>query len=344
MSSGIYVTSYHINVKVGDAAIHLVIKGSSGNEEVLRAVLIDGGSSKRNDILGKDNALKRMIDRLSKLYGTVLAFDTIVISHWDEDHYGGLVDLLRADMVKAVESNEQPSKVLTYLKWKRENNEEVPETYLYCPNEASGGVSVNGLPRFFRRGPDPTTGIFVQVCTDKDAKKDTGSWKSFARLRSAEKASDLYTVLGTNFFANKELTNNPGKVTPAELMVKNPPESGWPGMYCIGVKNKTFEMSKPPRIIPEGVTKTNQWSITCVILWPSAGGGPPKCSHYSAGDADEKREAEYMEWLQVGGITSMTNMKLSHHGSRSSTPLTSNQLFPVNIIISNPTGYYFHPG
>ena len=341
MSASIYVTSYHINVKVGDAAIHLVIKGSGGQEEILRAVLIDGGSSKRNAILGKDNALKRMIDRLSTLYGTVLAFDTIVISHWDEDHYGGLVDLLRADMKRAVETSVQPSKVLTYLKWKTENNEEVPETYMYCPNEAGKGV--NGLPESFRRGPEPTTGIFVQVCTDDDPSKDKGSWRSFARLRSAEKTGDLYTVLGANFFTNTELPNNPGKITPAELVAKNPPPLGWPGMYCIGVKNTTFEMNKPPRIIREGVTKTNQWSITCVILWPNAG-SPPKCSHYSAGDADELRESTYMEWLQAGGIAGMTNMKLSHHGSRSSTPLTSNQLSPVNIIISNPTGLYFHPG
>lgn len=136
---------------------------------------------------------------------------------------------------------------------------------------------------------------------------------------------------------------------PADLLKTNPPEDpedGRPGMYCIGVMEQTFPYaSKLPMIIPEGVTKTNKVSIAAMIMWDNGAGKPPRCSHYFAGDASDRPEAEFVAWLKAGDVTRVTSAKLSHHGSRSSTPLTMLETFqPSNIIISNPNGRYFHPG
>ncbi|KAI1872499.1 hypothetical protein JX265_005379 [Neoarthrinium moseri] len=343
------VDSHHVSVKVGDCAVHLLVKNSGKkNQEVWGAVLVDGGTSSLNpNLVSSKNAIESITAKLSKLYRLKqLNYETIVVSHWDEDHYGGLVDLIYKDALKAENDKKKLYEVMDYLMWKDEGGEKVPGTYFYCPNEKESHSStgktktLNGLPARFRRN-----GIYIEVCTDADPDRSTGDWYPFAILKSAE--DNLYDVLGVNFFENKGLKPPVGPLTPVQLVNSNPPgEAGWPGMYCIGVKNQTFKQPKSsgiPEIVPEGVTKTNQFSIAQVILWPD-GTNPPKCSHYSAGDADEKRERLYMAWLYSQGVKRITNMKLSHHGSRSSSPQETPMFQPVNIVISNPTGSYFHPG
>ena len=351
------VESHHASVKVGDCAIHMLVKIYEERDkpiqrEAQRAVLIDGGTSSVNpQLTACKNAVESLVNKLTILYQLKpLKLHTVVVSHWDEDHYGGLEDLIWKDMLKVVTENKKPSEVLTYLLWETIGTTEIPKTYFYCPNEAetrskSGKTkSLNGLSPHFRRGTGPNA-AFIEVCTDKkpDPNKITGTWKPFAILRSAELSNNLFNCLGANFFENTLLASNPGKTTPAQLMQKNPPGTlGWPGMYCIGTMNQTFS-SGGVDIVPEGVTKTNQYSIAAVILWGNSD-NPPRCSHYFAGDADDARETMYLSWLSTGGVKKTTSMKLSHHGSRSSTPRMAYDFGPTNIIISNPTGLYFHPG
>jgi hypothetical protein len=105
----------------------------------------------------------------------------------------------------------------------------------------------------------------------------------------------------------------------------------------------------PWGVVPENPTTTNCFSIAAMILWPSG-----RCSHYFAGDADEESEENFLTWFSGGKpydpSVRIVSMKASHHGSRSSTPVAGHYWYdnffsflPKNIIISNPSGRYFHP-
>ncbi|KAI5358084.1 putative ribonuclease Z/Hydroxyacylglutathione hydrolase [Septoria linicola] len=101
---------YHINVEgKGDAAVHLLIHQDRAFTKpfVLRAVLIDGGLS-----TGAER-IKAVLKKIGPLYDFDAQqggrtsdadqllwppFDSIVITHWDEDHYAGVVQLLHDDL------------------------------------------------------------------------------------------------------------------------------------------------------------------------------------------------------------------------------------------------------
>ncbi|KAJ8122927.1 hypothetical protein ONZ43_g1001 [Nemania bipapillata] len=106
------IHSFHISVPVGDAAIHLLCDttpAQGGKPEVHSAVLIDGGKPQEKGA----EAIKGVIRYVNDKYAFTesfadpfapegaqppfprsLRFDSIVITHWDEDHYLGVLGLL----------------------------------------------------------------------------------------------------------------------------------------------------------------------------------------------------------------------------------------------------------
>jgi hypothetical protein len=97
----IKVHTYHINIDVGDSAIHLLIDEAIVPPSILRAVLIDGGVPG----VVACNQIKSVIRRIEARYSfdpngqpdpthRSLRFDSVVITHWDRDHYGGVIALL----------------------------------------------------------------------------------------------------------------------------------------------------------------------------------------------------------------------------------------------------------
>ncbi|KAK6524174.1 hypothetical protein TWF694_005834 [Orbilia ellipsospora] len=365
-----FVESHHINVKVGDCAIHLLLKSGIPPLEVHAAVLIDGGTASRKipglDVIAVsyDSPITRMVTFFNKSgrykfpnATNTLQFDTIVMSHWDEDHHGGLVNTLIEDAQAAINSGTN----ISYLKWSTASPPQ-PLTVFYCPNvkstKGSGANKLNGLPGRLSRTPGPPE--LIQVAVPIKSKKVN---YPFAQVKYADGAYDattnphpVWNVLGVNFFNNVK-SNNPGDpAKPQDLLKNNPPNStqpadGRPGMYCIGVLETTFDLPGIVGIVPSsGVTKTNRVSIAAAIMWPSKvnADSPPRCSHYFAGDLEDNFEQKVVNWLIKGGIERFTSMKLSHHGSHSSTPMNLvtgmlGNLAPMNIIASNPNGGYFHP-
>ena len=337
------VESHHVNVDIGDCAVHILCESDAASGKTVKsAVLIDGGTSSPSD-----NAPRNIINKLTVLYklSKKLTLQTIIVTHWDEDHYGGLRDLISQDMKKAIKDGLSPSKGLDYLLWDPANG--TPQTYFYCPNENVTKLLKKGLAGGFRRGTKPNE-QYIEVCVSEEPQGEI--WKPFAILRSAD--NDVYTVLGVNFFSNNKLSSRPGAITPAGLLRLHNLEPGTPGMFCIGVKYQTFGV-EPPKIIRESGSETNQSSIAAAILWaPQVSDTKPvKCSHYFAGDADDDREKRYLGWLgqsdaqsEKDKVTQISNIKLSHHGSRTSTPLPIVNFKPKNIVVSNPKGRYIHPG
>jgi len=97
------VHSIHINVGQGDSAIHLLVQpvpGEPGRYKVEGACLIDGGDK------GNGNRIKDAIAYIKHKYdvgnyevvGTdKMCFDSVVITHWDMDHYTGIEELIEAE-------------------------------------------------------------------------------------------------------------------------------------------------------------------------------------------------------------------------------------------------------
>ncbi|KAF3906714.1 hypothetical protein AA313_de0200109 [Arthrobotrys entomopaga] len=376
------VESHHVNVKVGDCAVHLLVNEGTSPREVHAAVLIDGGTASWK-IPGLDVIavpLESPITRIIEFFNTsgrykfmnaanTLQFDTIVMSHWDEDHHGGMVGTLIQDFqaAKQAQNPTDPEKPVTisYLKW---TTDKKPLTMFYCPNvkseKGSGAKKLNGLPvRLKIPKPDLGDPALIEIVVPWPIGSKTKKNFPFAQAKYADGDEDptsnpypVWNVLGVNFFNNVKCGNPDTPMKPQDLLKNNPPNStqaadGRPGMYCIGVLQKTFALPGVVDIVPSsGVTKTNRVSIAAAILWPSkvSADSPPRCSHYFAGDLEDNFEQQVINWLVKGGITRFTSMKLSHHGSHSSTPMNLvenmvGNLAPMNIIASNPSGGYFHP-
>ncbi|GIZ45483.1 hypothetical protein CKM354_000864800 [Cercospora kikuchii] len=118
------VDVYHVNVEgKGDAAIHLLIVQDRAFLKpcVLRAVLIDGGTAS-----GAERIQAVLRDKIGKLYdfdrtqggrtaiGEQLEwppFDSMVITHWDDDHYSGVMELVHADLSSQYASIARPAPI-----------------------------------------------------------------------------------------------------------------------------------------------------------------------------------------------------------------------------------------
>jgi hypothetical protein len=100
------IYSFHININVGDSAIHLLVDESTAIPTIKKAVLIDGGLMGQHyqrideviDWINNEARARGYQFDPTEHFGDppTLRFDAIVITHWDRDHWGGVRDLLNA--------------------------------------------------------------------------------------------------------------------------------------------------------------------------------------------------------------------------------------------------------
>jgi len=138
------VDSFHINVFLGDSAIHLRVQLTSKNgtryakRRILNAVLIDGGHNRKLGLERLQLTLETIKTKYVNAAGnpfTFLQFDSVVITHWDQDHYQGLLSLLDAnynDPAKIDNSGNVLSHKCDYFKYDQTGNG-APQTTLYVP-------------------------------------------------------------------------------------------------------------------------------------------------------------------------------------------------------------------
>lgn len=337
MGSQWRVDSHHVNVGNGDCSIHVLVYLP---DRAFKCVLLDGGSAWMSIDPGtganSQNPIRNMLAYLDTAYRWInnrCQFDTVVLSHWDEDHYGNLL--------KTIKEDASPRTTIPYLKY---DNNNAPATFFYAPNWLAG-YRLNGAFWAYIRERNG----FAEINKDYVPRGETQSytWVPFCILRNPER--QLNNVLGAEFFTNNLCTQPLNQINNLRALVDaNKPQMPAPAttympcMYCVGVYQTT--LGRPPaEVILEDPTRTNRVSIVCIVYWADTG----RISHYLAGDADQVTEGNVLRWIVNGGQWGrMTSVKLSHHGSRSSTPITPSLLRvarPRTVVLSIPSGMHIHP-
>ncbi|KIV83365.1 hypothetical protein PV11_05397 [Exophiala sideris] len=350
----IEVHSYHINVGAGDCAVHLLVKKQSGNGRpvnpnkrgnILSAVLIDGGKSGVVDL-----QVLPVFEHIEQTYlfedgQTTLRFDAIIITHWDNDHYGGVLGMIWDDLAEKL-----PLSAATQCRYMKYNGADAT-TRLYTP--------------YWDRG-DST--LAVSLKSGKQHKVDTAANLNlrnnqyyFGMTIDSQNAPFLCllnygapNVIGVNFFdgSTMKLGADWTKITTVSILVdpsnRTPPLwKSAPGLYgisCDGqvvgwVRPAKLSVGKPHHVglIPTSHSASNQSSIGALVIWHDG-----TVSHYTAGDAEEDTETPIIQFIQRSNARLLA-MKLSHHGAVYSTPVDMiSTLDPDHIICSAGTQYY-HP-
>lgn len=362
------VDSYHVTVGTGDCSIHLLICKTNplGGYTVLSAVIIDGGTGGRSEA-AYPNPIDKTIQWIQDNYipshaleGGILKFSAVVITHWDKDHYGGLLKYFYSDVQGKPSTYQHPN-----LYWANGN----PGTYLYAPYwsrfydpHGVNPLGANGAPLWLAVEPRPNVEEWaVMMLSAKEFLFSTRVPLFLLRTPNNEfGCPEDRKALGVNLFTNSFIqgggyanvntldsllqANGPGYIDTDGNLQR---DGRAPGLYCIAAKRRILGSGQQPWIPnpPDSRTPStkNQSSIVVVVLWNrDTGATQPRVSHYLAGDAD----AAFETLLQQSLLKDVTikSIKMSHHGSRHSSPLEMVHAYaPTNIIVSNPESGYPHP-
>ena len=355
------VDSLHIALGVvGDSAIHLLVqeKPPNGPDVVQWAMLVDGGDSGgevqiRNTIGWIERTKRYDLTQISAATSPKLLFNAVVVTHWDKDHWTGLLNSIKNDLARQAADGTTPEDMkVSYFRYGNSPMKD-PQTILYCPEE---GFLSKTIPRFAQK---PTTAVAVDahfVFGKKAGQTAENICK--IRMEPRKKIADANTILGTDLIRDSDIAPNLLKniKSPSALVQAHPTDSKQrPGIYVVGVStrvigtdpafddekvsNKFFHAPNGVGVIDENKpgTPTNKSSIACMIIWPST---PPRLSHYFAGDLHWQEEKTIMAWTGTTGKRdvlggSVSSMKFSHHGAKSSSPCIMLDTFnPYNLIAS----------
>lgn len=386
------VDSIHINVGAGDSAIHLLLQVSGsytppGSKTpisydknlggiVLSAVLVDGG---RGSVLSLDQYyLLQSIPKMYQLPGGDLQFDSIVLTHWDIDHYGGLWKTIKLNL--DTESRAKADQC-SFMKYADAKGRDHPLTTLYAPYWVYSQSKVPGQYKGYTSsqigmtvpegdsGRSPTEGFLT-----------VGTYENVCNVKVG-----FENLIGRDFFGSQEKSGLKKGVSFSniknvdDLLAKDNRDQGVtrPGLYCVAADNQVIgfpegradqnplgsklnpfgvleapmgfveELRPLPNVVDENHSESNRSSIICFVIWDEnrpAGPGVGRIRHYSGGDAEWQNEVLVTRWTGTNGTTlRVPAMKLSHHGAATSTPLSMLTDFNPDTIIASCGHRYTHP-
>ncbi|KAL6413187.1 hypothetical protein AUP68_02688 [Ilyonectria robusta] len=318
------VKSYFINVGTGDSSVHLLLDGAGGVES---AVLIDGGKSAAQQVV------QGAIHHIRQMSYPNFLFTTIVVSHWDDDHYAGLLALLYNDWI----FNNGASSYIA------------PGATFYCPLRAADREMADEKYRVHSNidGPDDSleflspTQQWIKVC-----KAMTGTF-----------------CLGHDLFARKHIEigdndrNTTQRTWPCTLLnVYTQSQTLLAGQkpifFVYGIDNTSYgapgDWDIPNQAIRTSDQYKNESSIMALIMWPRTVHTPHiRISLFTGGDAPQAQEQIMLDWIegpnpdQKNNVT-ISAVKASHHGSHHSTP-EGIFLHRLQLYIISAGRHYGHP-
>lgn len=330
MATTTIVESYHINVGLGDSAIH-VLSQAAGNKQIAKsAVLIDGG-------LARDAATRNIaktIENIEEFYSNLgptkpLKFRSIVITHWDADHWRGINRLLQLELA---EGGKFKNGRYSRFYYDGDGTNEFGTT-VYAPTMWNG-------PKSQKNGE----GITI-----------TGNNKEcFFSFNGVKMANAMVgsSIIGCDFFTNEKPSKKEySYIDTFEDLLGNKPTREV-GMYCVASDLNVIGLVKRKRrtglklidtLFNQLPTKTNQQSIAAIILWKNG-----HVSHYFAGDLDFWGEVLIAEWLENNLVANktpynLTCVKSSHHGARNSNPPKLYLVTKPKHVIFSSADHYGHP-
>jgi hypothetical protein len=348
------VHSYHLNVGQGDAAVHLLLQQNIRRFDVKAAVLIDGGDAIGFPVLKKGIETIRKDSRYIFPKGTpknYIEFDSIVVTHWDSDHYVGLQKLLIADY-----QQQDPGPGITpgrkqirsnYMKYNPDDDSQ-PLTTLYVPYweaiESSFVGQSAARPLGWRKKK-----FFDILEIEVQFPDEPPVWvMQVAKICSTTGKNDNRKkgIIGRNLFLRdgrclrakrtiEEITN-PG------LLLSAPPQPL--GLYCIGSDGQFIgkPRSKDFFVIDDSSKNTlvNKASIMCVIV-----SGLGTVLHYFGGDVAFESEQHIAPWagFTLSNPGRLPAMKLGHHGASSSSPESLLNVMRPDFLVASCGEEYGHP-
>ncbi|RBQ66858.1 hypothetical protein FVER14953_13018 [Fusarium verticillioides] len=319
------VANYQIPVPLGDCSAHFLIerKGVNG-QQVKKAFLMDGGTN-----AGGYYAWVQILKGLRHIdleLGTKWKFDNWVVTHWDEDHYRGVRDLLSTDLelfrfVQKGEGDptgrtppstfakqyfcEEPWLLCGALDRAMFINRKKELDYKYLePFMTHSGLTLH---------PNPALQGLPKKSYTLDA-QTSRSWIEEAGLRCIT----TQPLVGIDLFTRTRQFNSDGKPCSAETDIDStwrnkPAQSTAQPRFCvIGADGYGIGIGDGGRFVKE--PSRNETSILAILYWPDN----LRCSYYTGGDGSpDMAKGIVKEWLskhfQRGGQVDL--MKLDHHGS-----------------------------
>lgn len=322
----------------------------------------DGSPSAENAAAIIEESLKVIGTRYDQASSPVIKFDAWIVTHWDNDHWAGSLQMFQRDMGAHGRSN----------RMKYEGRK--PLTHLYCPNWA-------GLPKYAAVPDDPKGDLLKKrpihlLIKDDDKpnfKEEDGTGQVYFRAHFQDDYPLCIAkwghreLLGVDFFtgdspwhyleqgndlsadhARQDILSTVNKMKNVVHMANNRDTTD-PRFVCIGVGGfvcgaRLDENALRAALATKKMTPDDTWanmsSIMSVLYFPEA----KHLSLYWGGDSITPIERPLAKSKFFDGYECSV-AKWSHHGGRHSSPEELwARIKPKNCVVSpNRTGKYLHP-
>jgi ribonuclease BN (tRNA processing enzyme) len=329
-----FVESYHINVGLGDSAIHVLATEGNGpqNPNLVAAVLVDGGLARDAAALNISATIKDIETRYKI---KPLKFRSVVVTHWDADHWKGINKLLESEYSTHFDKGGL---------YNRFFHDTAAKTTVYAPSRWTGSKAQDDTGKPNKKMKTAEQGITIT--------EDGNGFRFSFRGVSQAKAIVGSSVIGYDFFTNTKPSKSKEYSELKNFKDLIGPNAPTVGMYCVASDLEVIGLKKRPNrrnmdlessLFNQLPTKTNQQSIAAIILWNNM-----HVSHFFAGDLDFWGENLLAEWLE-GNLKSNKDgpnincLKSSHHGARNSNPPKLFMVTKPKHIIFSVADHYGHP-
>ncbi|KAI1161146.1 hypothetical protein F5B18DRAFT_674876 [Nemania serpens] len=268
------IDSYFLNVENGDSAVHVLYSNTGGLFKFEAAVLIDGGQARFADPVHQF-----LVDLRDTYYEFRLT--AVVITHWDNDHYGG---------------------IMTSLQNGNLHNFFGPDTVIYFPaTDHNTKLTAFGFTLDQNHHLLYNNVFLAQVKLGIQALGvDVFSGQSQVVAANAQGFADIFKADNTKLKDGR----------PILLCI---------AVDGIVIGSPALSQQPPPPA--NQFTSNDSSIALVAVWPDVNTNDPVRISLYSAGDSSESQERALVYWLRVIDKTVAIDVaKLSHHGSASSTP------------------------